>query len=232
MRYSPLLIIPSIFAIALASPVHAAPTSEQDKLSYSFGAKTGETFREQDISVNPAQFSAGFNAALEGKKLDLTPQEMQEILIKFQTNHVAKMEERDKKLAVTNAAKSEKFLSDNKSKPNVKTLPSGLQYIVVNPGKGTPPKSTDLVTVNYRGTLIDGTEFDSSYSRNEAATFPLNELIPAWQEALKLMSPGATWKIFVPPKLAYGDKGAGPIIQPNSTLIFEIELVKVQPAKS
>jgi FKBP-type peptidyl-prolyl cis-trans isomerase FklB len=230
MRYA--LIIPSIFALAITSTAHAAPTSELDKLSYSFGAKTGETFKEQQIQINASQFASGFNDALAGKKLALTEQQMKDVLMKFQTEHIAKLSEQDKKLAVANAAKSEKFLQENKNKPNVKTTSSGLQYVVITEGKGAAPKKTDLVTVNYRGTLLDGTEFDSSYSRNEPLTLPLNELIPAWQEALTMMTPGSTWKIYAPPKLAYGDKGAGRSIPPNATLVFEIELIKVKPGTS
>ena len=230
MRYSPLLVISTAIALSNAIPAYAAaPTSEIDKVSYSLGAKTGESFLAQEIKVNAQQFTNGLNDALAGKKLQLTDKEMQDTLMNFQKQHLLAMTERDKKLAAENAVKSEKFLQANKSKPNVKTLPSGLQYIVINEGKGTPPKSTDIVTVNYRGTLLDGTEFDSSSNKNEPSTFPLSDLIPGWQEALSKMSPGSKWKIFVPPNLAYGDKGAGNIIQPNSTLVFEIELVNVKP---
>lgn len=231
MRYSPLLIIPAVFGASIAFSSHAAPSSDLDKLSYSLGAKTGENFAQQDIKINAQQFNDGLNDALTGKKLALTEQQMQDTIMQFQNQQISKLTARDKQLATENAAKSQKFLADNKKKPNVKTLPSGLQYIEISPGKGNPPKSTDIVTVNYRGTLLDGTEFDSSYSRNEPSSFPLNELIPGWQEAIALMTPGSKWKVFVPPKLAYGDKGAGRVIQPNSTLVFEIELVSTKPNK-
>jgi FKBP-type peptidyl-prolyl cis-trans isomerase FklB len=226
-------ILPSMLAVSLATPAFAAaPSSEMDKVSYSLGAKTGESLKQQEIQVNTQQFSNGLNDALAGKKLSLTEQEIHNTLMQFQAQHIAKLTERDKKLASENAVKSEKFLKDNKTKPNVKTLPSGLQYVVLTPGKGNSPKSSDVVTVNYRGTLIDGTEFDSSYSRGEPTTFPLNELIPGWQEALLKMQPGAKWKIFVPPNLAYGEKGAGNTIQPNSALVFEIELINVKSEPS
>jgi FKBP-type peptidyl-prolyl cis-trans isomerase len=120
------------------------------------------------------------------------------------------------------------FLDANKGKPGVVVLPDGLQYKVVKEGSGAKPEDTDMVTVNYAGTLVDGTEFDSSYKRGEPATFPVNGVIPGWTEALKLMKPGATWMLFIPASLAYGDAGAPPAIGPNQTLIFKVELLKVQ----
>ena len=159
----------------------------------------------------------------------LSNDEINKVITKFQEEQVALISKREKQLAATNLAKSNAFLEANKKQPGVQTLASGLQYIVITPGKGTPPKKTDMVTVNYRGTLIDGTEFDSSYNRKEANSFQVDNLIPGWQEALTHMQPGAKWKIFVPPQLAYGVQGAGQVIEPNSALIFDIELVKVQP---
>jgi FKBP-type peptidyl-prolyl cis-trans isomerase len=121
----------------------------------------------------------------------------------------------------------EAFLAENAAKAGVKTLPSGLQYKVIQSGSGASPKATDKVTVHYRGTLIDGTEFDSSYSRNKPATFGVNQVIPGWTEALQLMQEGDKWELYIPPKLAYGERGAGSRIPPNSTLIFEVELLSV-----
>lgn len=230
MRYTKLLILPAMLVAAAAFAADTAPTTDVDKLSYSLGAKTGENFVSQQITINPQQFVQGMSDAIAKKKLLLTDKQMQDTIINFQTRQIAKISAQDKEMAKTNLAASKKFLAENKSKPNVVTLPSGLQYIVLAPGKGMPPKGNDEITVNYRGTLLDGTEFDSSYSRNESSTFTLAELIPGWQEALSMMTPGAKWKLFVPPNLAYGEKGAGRVIQPNSTLIFEIELVKVKPA--
>ncbi len=124
--------------------------------------------------------------------------------------------------------RAEKFLMENKAKEDVKTLPSGLQYKVIKDGTGKTPKLTDTVSTHYRGTLLDGTEFDSSYKRNEPAEFPVSGVIKGWTEALQLMKEGAKWILYVPPKLAYGERGAGGIIGPNETLIFEIELLKVK----
>ena len=136
--------------------------------------------------------------------------------------------ERLKQLAEKNKKEGAEFLAANKAKEGVKTLPSGLQYKVLAEGNGTQPKPTDQVTVNYRGTFLDGTEFDSSYKRGEPVTFPVNGVIKAWSEALPLMKTGAKWQLFVPAELAYGEKGAGRAISPNSTLIFEVELVGIK----
>lgn len=123
----------------------------------------------------------------------------------------------------------QKFLAENQKKPGVHTLPSGLQYKIIQPGQGTPPGPADFVVVHYRGTLIDGSEFDSSYKRHTPATFAVNAVIPGWTEALQLMSPGAKWTIYVPANLAYGSRGAGHVIAPNATLIFDIELLSFRP---
>src|SRR5204863_9102484 len=134
--------------------------------------------------------------------------------------------------AEKNTTEGEKFLAENKNKPGVKTTGSGLQYKVLKEGSGTPPKETDTVVVNYRGTLIDGTEFDSSYKRGEPATFPVNRVIKGWTEALQLMKPGAKYQLFIPSDLAYGPGGTGGDIGPNATLIFEVELMSVKPGEA
>lgn len=223
----PFMLVPSITFAA-----ENKPTSELDKVSYSLGAKTGENFLSQDIKVNSTQFMQGFNDAINKQKLALTNSEIQDVLIKFQKEQVALLSKREKQIAAKNLATSKAFFDNNKKQPGVKTLSSGLQYIEITPGKGTSPKGTDMVEVNYRGTLLDGTEFDSSYGRKEPNVFQVDNLIPGWQEALKLMKPGAKWKIFVPPQLAYGTNGAGNVIEPNSALIFEIELIAVKPPKA
>lgn len=230
MRYSKLLLLPALFFGPLAMAADTtAPTTEMDKLSYSLGVKTGENFASQEIQVNTQQFANGLSDALSNKKPLMTDQQMQDTIMQFQEKQIAKITARDKKVAAENLVKSNKFFADNKKKKDVKTLSSGLQYTEITAGNGTPPKIGDTVTVNYRGTLLNGTEFDSSYSRKEPTTFPLENLIPGWLEALQMMKPGSKWKLYVPPQLAYGDKGAGRIIEPNSALIFEVELVSVQP---
>ena len=138
----------------------------------------------------------------------------------------------NKQAAEKNTTEGEKFLTENKNKPGVKTTASGLQYKVLKEGSGSPPKETDTVVVNYRGTLIDGTEFDSSYKRGEPATFPVNRVIKGWTEALQLMKPGSKSQLFIPANLAYGERGAGGDIGPNATLIFEVELLNVKPGES
>ena len=149
----------------------------------------------------------------------------------FQKEMMAKHAEVMNTLGEKNKKEGEVFLAENKKKEGVTTLPSGLQYKVIKAGTGKKPKSTDTVTVNYRGTLIDGTEFDSSYRRGEPASFGVSGVIPGWTEAMQLMQEGAKWQVVVPPNLAYGEKGAGPNIGPNATLIFEIELISIQEKK-
>jgi FKBP-type peptidyl-prolyl cis-trans isomerase FklB len=148
-------------------------------------------------------------------------------MMAFQKEVMAKQAEVAKK----NKAEGEAFLAENKKKEGVKTTASGLQYKVIKPGKGKKPKSSDTVTVNYRGTLIDGTEFDSSYKRGQPATFQVSGVIPGWTEGLQLMEEGAKWQLFIPSNLAYGERGAGGVIGPNATLIFEVELLSIQEKK-
>jgi FKBP-type peptidyl-prolyl cis-trans isomerase FklB len=149
----------------------------------------------------------------------------------FQKEMMAKQQELAKRLGEKNKKEGEAFLSENRKKEGIKALPSGLQYKVVKAGTGKKPKSTDTVTTHYRGTLIDGTEFDSSYRRGQPASFPVSGVIPGWTEALQLMEEGAKWQLFIPPNLAYGERGAGSQIGPNATLIFEIELISIQEKK-
>jgi len=160
----------------------------------------------------------------------MTDSEISETVNAFQKELMAKQQELARKLGEKNKAEGETFLAENKKKEGVVSLPSGLQYKVMKAGSGKKPKVTDTVTVQYRGTLIDGTEFDSSYRRGEPITFPLNTVIAGWTEALKLMEEGAKWQVFIPPNLAYGESGGGGI-GPNATLIFEIELISVQEQK-
>jgi FKBP-type peptidyl-prolyl cis-trans isomerase FklB len=152
---------------------------------------------------------------------------MRKTLVDLKKKIVADQRKQQKEQAQKNLAEGKTFLAENAKKKVVKTLASGLQYRVIKKGSGTSPGKTDSVTVNYRGTLIDGTEFDNSYKRGKPATFRVDGVIAGWTEALQLMKPGAKWQLFIPAKLAYGARGAGPRIGPNSTLIFEVELNKV-----
>jgi FKBP-type peptidyl-prolyl cis-trans isomerase FklB len=164
--------------------------------------------------------------AIAGEKPLMTPKEMRSTLAGLSQRVAADKRDRHKQVAEQNLANGQAFLAENADKEGVKTTASGLQYKVIEAGSGESPKASDSVTVHYRGTLIDGTEFDSSYSRNKPATFRVDRVIPGWTEALKMMKPGAKWQLFIPPGLAYGERGPGPI-PPNSTLIFDVELISV-----
>ena len=205
--------------------------NQKDKVSYIIGMEMGKNFKKQSIDIDPDILTRGIKDAISGGKPLLTEQEVQETMATFQKEMMAKQEELAKKLGEKNKKEGEAFLAENKKKEGVKTLPSGLQYKVVKAGTGKKPKLNDTVTTHYRGTLIDGTEFDSSYRRGQPVSFPVAGVIPGWTEALQLMEEGAKWQLFIPPNLAYGERGAGRDIGPNATLIFEIELISIQEKK-
>jgi FKBP-type peptidyl-prolyl cis-trans isomerase FklB len=191
--------------------------NQKEKVSYIIGMDIGGNLKKQSIDIDPNILAKGIQDALGGAKSLLTDQEMQETMVAFQ-----------KELMEKHKKQGEDFLAENKKKEGVKTLPSGLQYKVIKAGTGKKPKLDDTVTANYRGTLIDGMEFDSSYKRGQPGTFRVSGVIPGWTEALQLMEEGAKWQLFVPSNLAYGQRGAGKVIGPNTALIFEIELVSIQ----
>ena len=201
--------------------------TEKDRLSYALGMDIGGSLKGQSIDIDPDIFARGIKDVIEDKKSLLSDEEFQSTMTKFQQDMVARQADQVKVIAEKNRAEGEAFLAGNKKKDGVVTTPSGLQYIVLNEGAGDSPKATDIVSVHYKGMLIDGTEFDSSYRRGEPASFPVNGVITGWTEALQLMKPGAKWKIFLPSDIAYGERGAGPLIGPNSTLIFEVELISI-----
>ena len=200
----------------------------KEKASYSIGANWGNSLKRQEVEVDLEATIKGLRDGLAGKSV-LTDQELREALSALNQEIRGKMEEKRKVLGETNKKEGEKFLAENKNKLGVITLPSGLQYQVLVEGSGESPKSNDVVTANYRGTLIDGTEFDSSAKNGQPLVRPANMLIKGWTEALQLMKPGAKWQLFIPPELAYGERGAGAQIGPNTTLIFEMELVSFKP---
>jgi FKBP-type peptidyl-prolyl cis-trans isomerase FklB len=216
----------------LATPVNGddkpAFRDQKEKTSYALGANIGSSFKRQDVEVNMDMFMKGLKDALAGNSA-LTEQEVRDTLAALQKDIRTKQEEKHKQLSEKNKAEGQKFLAENKNKDGVITLPSGLQYKVLAPGQGEPPRSNDVVSVNYRGNLIDGTEFDNSYKRNAPASFAVNGVIKGWSEALQLMKPGAKWQLFLPPELAYGERGSGQHIGPSSTLIFEVELLSANP---
>jgi FKBP-type peptidyl-prolyl cis-trans isomerase FklB len=204
---------------------------QKDKVSYSIGHDIGSSFKKQSVEVNLDVLMTGLKDALAGKEA-LKREDRDKILEDFRKEMVEKQAAITKASAEKNAAEGEKFLAENAKKPGVKTTASGLQYKVLKEGSGDPPKMTDSVVTNYKGTLLDGTEFDSSYKRNEPATFPVTRVIPGWTEALQLMKPGSKYELYVPSKLAYGERGAGRDIGPNATLIFEVELLSVKPPET
>lgn len=203
-------------------------TSTKDKVSYGIGRNIGENFKRQGLDVNPELLARGIADALAGRDSAVTEEELQAAFAAFQQEMQARQADLAKKEAEKNAKEGAAFLAANKKKEGVKTLPSGLQYKVLKSGDGPSPKASDTVVTNYRGTLIDGTEFDSSYKRGEPAEFPVNAVIKGWTEALQLMKVGDKWQLFVPAELAYGDQARGNVIGPNSVLIFEIELLGIQ----
>ncbi|PYL58284.1 MAG: hypothetical protein DMF30_03190 [Verrucomicrobia bacterium] len=197
----------------------------KDKVSYSIGLNIGFNLKKQNVSINPDTFVLGLKDALAGKP-QMTDEQVKETMTAFEKEMIDKQ----KAAGVKNGAEGEKFLAENKKKEGVKTTASGLQYKVVKEGTGAQPKEKDTVMANYRGTLIDGTEFDSSYKRGQPATFPVSGVIKGWTEALQMMKVGSKYQLFIPAKLAYGERAIGPDIGPNSTLIFEVELLDVKPA--
>ncbi len=200
----------------------------KDKVSYSIGVNIGTNIKSQSIDVNIDALLQGMKDALSGNETLMSADEINETLSDFQKEMMVKQAERMRDLAEKNKKESDTFLEENKKKDGVITLPSGLQYKVLKQGEGVTPQLTDTVTVHYRGTFIDGTEFDSSYKRGEPAVFRVNGVIPGLSEALQLMNKGSKWQIFIPPDLAYGERGAGRSIEPNKTLIFEIELLSFE----
>lgn len=210
---------------AAAKPMQL--TTDKQKASYAIGMNMGASMRKDGADIDPDALSQGLKDALAGNKTLLTQDEAQQTLGKFQTEMQAKMQEKHMQEATANKTAGEAFLAANKAKPGVVTLPSGLQYKVLTEGNGPKPTINDSVVCNYRGTLIDGSEFDSSYKRGQPATFPVGRVIKGWTEALQLMPTGSKWQLFIPSDLAYGERGAGNDIPPNSTLIFEVELIKI-----
>ena len=202
--------------------------SQKDKVSYIIGLDIGNNLKRQGADIDLDTLLRGMKDALSGNKPLLSEDEMREVTTAFRQEMAKKQAEETKKLAEKNKKEGEAFLEENKKKEGVKTLPSGLQYKVITEGSGKSPTESDTVTVNYRGTFVDGTEFDSSYKRGEPATFPVKGVIAGWVEALPLMKEGAKWQLFIPPGLAYGETGAGNAIGPNATLIFEVELISIK----
>ncbi|MCC6207048.1 MAG: FKBP-type peptidyl-prolyl cis-trans isomerase [Gammaproteobacteria bacterium] len=221
-------LVLALTAILLAGPALAADGlskgSDKQKFSYAVGFQIAQGLRQDGLDLDADAFAQAARDVFSNQPAKLSMEEMQAAVEKFQ-----------QQAASEQAAKAEKalkdgqaFLADNKTKKGVVTRPSGLQYQVIKDGAGKSPAATDTVEVNYRGTLLNGTEFDSSYKRGEPVTFPVNQVIQGWQEVLPLMKVGSHWKVFIPSGLAYGERGAGGNIGPNETLVFEIELLGIK----
>jgi FKBP-type peptidyl-prolyl cis-trans isomerase FklB len=216
-----------VLAFQVSAEENLVLKNQKEKMSYIIGMDIGSNLKRQSIDVDPNILARGIRDALSAAKSLLTEQEIQNTLTTFQKERAAKQGEVGKK----NKNEGEAFMTANKKKEGVKALASGLQYKVIKAGTGKKPNINDSVTTHYRGTLIDGTEFDSSYKRGEPASFPVSGVIAGWTEALQLMEEGAKWQLFIPPNLAYGERGTGDVIGPNATLIFEIELISIQEKK-
>ena len=202
--------------------------TQKDKLSYALGMNLGTNLHKETVDVDPAIVLRGLKDALASGKTLLTEDEARTALTQLQTEVRSKQQEKMKVAGEMNKKEGVEFLAANKSKEGVVILPSGLQYKILTEGTGPKPAASDTVVCNYRGTLISGTEFDSSYKRGQPASFPVNGVIKGWTEALLLMPVGSKWQLFVPSELGYGDRGAGADIGPGATLIFEVELLSIQ----
>ncbi len=206
----------------------SALKSERDKVSYGIGMDIGKNLKNQSIDIDTDILSRGIKDAFSGGSLLMTEDEFQKTMTNFRQGMMEKQKKQMSALGEKNRVEGAAFLSENKKKEGIVSLPSGLQYKVVSQGKGDSPKATDKVSVHYKGTLMDGTEFDSSYGRGKPASFPVNGVIPGWTEALQLMKTGSKWQLFIPSDLAYGERGAGGKIGPNATLLFDVELLAIQ----
>jgi FKBP-type peptidyl-prolyl cis-trans isomerase FklB len=201
--------------------------TQKDKVSYAIGMNMGANMKKDGVDLDPSVLAQGLKDALAGTKPLMTEAEAQAAMTEFRTEMMKKKQEEAQHVGDANKQEGEQFLAANKAKEGVVTLPSGLQYKILKEGTGPKPTATDTVTVNYRGTLINGTEFDSSYKRNEPASFGVNQVIKGWTEALQLMPVGSKWQLFIPSELAYGERSPGAEIGPNSTLIFDVELLSI-----
>jgi FKBP-type peptidyl-prolyl cis-trans isomerase len=210
----------ALAAITLSAQDAAPLKTEKDRASYAVGADLGNRFRQQAMDLDPALVARGIRDALAGGKTLLTDDEVKQALDTLQQEMRSKLNAKNKK-------EGEDYLAQNKTKEGVVTLPSGLQYKILKAGDGAKPTVDDTVVCHYRGTFINGTEFDSSYKRNQTISFPVKGVIKGWTEALQLMPVGSRWQLAIPSNLAYGERGVGPI-GPDSTLLFEVELVGIQ----
>jgi FKBP-type peptidyl-prolyl cis-trans isomerase FklB len=225
------LAVSVLTGLVAALPASAAEDSplktQQDKVSYALGMNIGKQLKQNEVEINLDIYVRGLQDALKDGKPLLTEDEARQTMTQFQTDLRQKQMAKAKVESDKNKKEGEAFLAENKQKEGVKTTPSGLQYKVVVKGDGPLPTTNDTVVTHYRGTLLDGTEFDSSYKRSEPATFPVTGVIKGWTEALLMMPVGSKWQLFIPSDLAYGERSR-PSIPANSTLLFDIELIEIK----
>jgi FKBP-type peptidyl-prolyl cis-trans isomerase FklB len=232
MKYFIVSVLSAVLALgACKTEEDPQLKDENDRVNYSLGHQIGGDFKRQGVEVRPKLVVKGIEDALSGSEPLMTLEEMKQTLMDLRKRIVTAQREERQQAAQDNLAEGKAFLEENAKKEGIKTLDSGLQYKVIQEGTGATPGATDTVVVHYRGTLIDGTEFDSSHSRGNPATFRADRVIRGWTEALQMMKEGAKWQLFIPPDLAYGQRGAGAKIGPNSTLIFEVELISIGEGK-
>jgi UDP-GlcNAc:undecaprenyl-phosphate/decaprenyl-phosphate GlcNAc-1-phosphate transferase len=227
MRSKLALTITLMAAVAAAEDASPLKTPKQ-KYSYALGMDFGKQIQTRSVELDQDLFSKGLRDVLSGGKALLTEEEIRASIAELQADLKRKVMQAGNKNGAQQLKSGESFLADNRKKEGVVTLPSGLQYKVVKSADGRRPTDADTVVCQYRGTLLDGTEFDSSFKRNQPAAFAVKDVIPGWREALKLMAVGSKYQLFIPPELAYGERGAGSQIGPNETLIFEVELMAIQ----
>jgi FKBP-type peptidyl-prolyl cis-trans isomerase len=206
--------------------------TQKEKFSYAIGINAARNMQRQKLDLDIEMLIKALRDAYQGNTLAMSEDEVRTVLEAYQKEQVDKLAQAAKLAAEKNKKDGETFLAENKTKEGIVALDSGLQYKILKAGDGKMPTDEDTIEVNYRGTLIDGTEFDSSYKRGQSTTFPLKQAIPGWKVALKLMPVGSKWQLFIPAELAYGARGVGQTIGPNATLIFEVELLSIKPVSS
>lgn len=227
-RVLTVLLAFTLLAVPALAQQSAELKTQHDKVSYTIGIDIGNSLKSRGIEVDPEKLAQGIADAMAGRQPVLSDEEREQVMNAFREEMVAKQMERRKRQATENQEEGEAFLAENEEKEGVQTTDSGLQYEVIRAGEGESPAEDDTVVAHYKGTLLDGTVFDSSYKRGEPASFPVSGVVPGWTEVLQLMKPGAKWRVYIPSDLAYGERGAGKAIGPNETLIFDIELLEVK----
>jgi FKBP-type peptidyl-prolyl cis-trans isomerase FklB len=221
-------LVLSLFGGTVIAQKKVTPKTKKEKISYSIGINIGKNMKTQGLDLDQGLLTQGIKDGLNSSKTAMSDKDMEATMIAFQQEMTGKMQAKQKVNGEKNVKEGEAFLAANKKKEGVITLPSGLQYKILKSGDGSKPTKDQTVKCHYRGTLIDGTEFDSSYKRGEPTEFPVGQVIKGWTEALQLMPVGSKWQLYIPSNLAYGENGGGSMIGPNAVLIFDIELISIK----